>query len=575
MRRITYTTGLIGLLTAVAGAQVPPPPGQQGRIELKPVQATDYEVLARGPVHEAFAVVVDGKMEPTPVVPKAPPPPVEEMPPDLRPAGEDVEWVGGYWYWVQERGDYVWVSGCWRDAPPGRDWLPGQWVQLANGFHWVSGAWVPEGTTQLTLLPHPPEGVEEAPGPPPTPTRMYVSGVWVWKDDHFAWRPGQWVEQPAEWVWMPAHYIWTPSGFLFIDGYWDHPLAERGFLYAPVVFQTPLVNRRVVYIPSYVIRPNFLYTALFVRNVTKHYYFGDFFEDRYRQAGFVPWYDYRTSRVAIDPIFAHYRAYHRERDWERSLRSLYAARYEGTVARPPRTWSQQQEAVRSVLRDRRPEGDLPPEAARVAPLVNLRQQTNVQQTIQNIQNVTNRQVLRVEDEQKQRFQQAVDRRRQAAEAAQQEQVRRLKEQGNRITAPKQPIEVKVPKLPRTERPVPPKGQPPIQPKGQPPKGQPPTTPPKGKGEPPDKFQPPKGQPQRKDPPPQPKFNPPTLPKGQPPIQPQGHPPKGQPPTQPPKGQPPAKGKGDPPDRGKGDPPGKGKGKSDDRKKDDKKKDKDG
>ena len=562
MRRMTYIAGLGGLLAAaVAIGQVPPPPG--GRIELQPPgRAIEYEVLARGPVHEAFAVVVDGKMSPTPVVPKAPPPPIEEVPPDLRPVGEDVEWIGGYWFWSEERNGFLWVSGCWRDAPPGRDWLPGQWVQIAGGFHWVSGAWVPEGTTQLTLLPHPPEPIEEDPGPPPTATSMYVAGVWVWKDDHFAWRPGQWVEQPAEWVWMPAHYIWTPSGYLFIDGYWDHPIHERGFLYAPVVFPTPVVHRRVVYIPSYVIRPGFLFSAFFVRDFTKHYYFGDYFEDRYQRAGYLPWYDYRTSRTSIDPIFAHARAYQTERDWERSLRSLYTGRYEGRVARPPQTWIQQQEVLRTVHRDPKPGAALPPEATRVAPLVNLQQQANVQQTIQNIQNVTNRQVQRVADEQKQAYRQAVDRRRLAAEAAQQEQLRRLKEQGNKVVAPNKPVEVKVPKLPRSERPAPPKLQPPPTP----PKGQPPT-PPKGQPPTPPKGQPPAAppiqpQPPKKNPPPQPKFAPPSQPKGQPPA--------------PPKGQPPAKGKGDPPDKGKGEPPGKkGKGKDDNKKKDDRKKDKDG
>lgn len=47
------------VLAAAAVGQVPPQPS--------PDQA-DVEVLARGPVHEAFAAVVDGKLSPTPVV---------------------------------------------------------------------------------------------------------------------------------------------------------------------------------------------------------------------------------------------------------------------------------------------------------------------------------------------------------------------------------------------------------------------------------------------------------------------------------------------------------------------------
>src|SRR4051812_44119876 len=74
------------------------------------------EVLARGPIHEAFAAPnVDPK--PTQLVPKRPPQPIEEMPPEERPEG-DVAWIGGYWAWDDDRGDFLWVSGCWRSKPP-------------------------------------------------------------------------------------------------------------------------------------------------------------------------------------------------------------------------------------------------------------------------------------------------------------------------------------------------------------------------------------------------------------------------------------------------------------------------
>ncbi len=54
------------------------------------------EILARGPVHEAFAEPVDGKTSATPVVAVPPPPPIDEQPPTDRPQGDEIEWVGGY-----------------------------------------------------------------------------------------------------------------------------------------------------------------------------------------------------------------------------------------------------------------------------------------------------------------------------------------------------------------------------------------------------------------------------------------------------------------------------------------------
>src|SRR5262249_52756637 len=120
MRRIASLT-LAGLF-ALAGAAVAQPP--------PPAPETGVEVLPRGPVHEAYAEAVDPQATPTPVVPKPPPEPIREVPPDQKPAGDNVIWVPGYWDWDGERNDYVWVSGFWRVPPPGRVWVPGTWRQV-------------------------------------------------------------------------------------------------------------------------------------------------------------------------------------------------------------------------------------------------------------------------------------------------------------------------------------------------------------------------------------------------------------------------------------------------------------
>src|SRR5205823_7652351 len=48
------------------------------------------QVLTQGPVHEAFAEPVEYDPQPGPVIPKQPPAPPEEMPPEQKPEGDDV-----------------------------------------------------------------------------------------------------------------------------------------------------------------------------------------------------------------------------------------------------------------------------------------------------------------------------------------------------------------------------------------------------------------------------------------------------------------------------------------------------
>src|SRR6516165_4211700 len=71
------------------------------------------EQLARGPVHEAFAQPSVRSPRPSPIVPKQPPDPIEEMPPDQKPEGANVVWIPGYWVWDEDRNDFIWESGVW------------------------------------------------------------------------------------------------------------------------------------------------------------------------------------------------------------------------------------------------------------------------------------------------------------------------------------------------------------------------------------------------------------------------------------------------------------------------------
>ena len=76
----------------VAPADLPPVP--QG-----------VDVLARGPIYEAYASLAVDPIA-SKIFPKRPPLPLDEQPPADKPDG-DFLWIGGYWAWDDDRTDFL------------------------------------------------------------------------------------------------------------------------------------------------------------------------------------------------------------------------------------------------------------------------------------------------------------------------------------------------------------------------------------------------------------------------------------------------------------------------------------
>ena len=318
------------------------------------------EVLARGPIHEAFAAPVVYNPTPGVVVPKPPPSTrIEEQPPAQKPQGGDVDWIPGYWAWDDERNDYLWISGIWRDIPPGRQWVPGYWDQVAGGFRWTSGFWAPVASNgQMSYLPPPPQSLEVGPNTPqPGPDFLWSPGSWAWYENRYLWRPGYWVQAQPEWVWVPPCYVPTPSGYVFVEGYWDYPVARRGLAFAPVMFgPTYVAMPSYVYTPSIVLSVAGLTANLFIRPSYHQYYFGDYYgaAGPGPRAGYVPWFAYQQQRFGYDPLYASMSVDHRrEPEWDRRIRSEYQYRVEHREARPAPTF----EGQRAFLEARRARGE--------------------------------------------------------------------------------------------------------------------------------------------------------------------------------------------------------------------------
>jgi hypothetical protein len=324
--------------------------------------------MARGPVHEAYASLTT-EAAPTQSVDKKPPAPIEEMPPAEKPAGE-VVWISGYWSYDDDRKDFLWVSGLWRSVPPGKEWVAGYWREEGDKWQWVPGFWTASSKTeeqQVSYLPDPPKAPNVAPpGAKPTPESFWVPGCWVWNGATYAWRAGYWAKAVPGYVWVNDHFRWTPSGYIYVAGYWDYALKTRGILYAPVVISPTVVTVGFVYTPAYAVRDTVVVDAMFVRPCACSYYFGDYYEVRYRTMGFESAVVY--SQRNYEPIVV-YECYERRSDptWLNVQVNLSFGRSGGTVACPPRTLADQTTIVNNVT--------------------NVTNVTNVNNT--NIKNVTN------------------------------------------------------------------------------------------------------------------------------------------------------------------------------------------
>src|SRR5262245_53692778 len=332
----------------------------------------DIEVLAKGPVHEGFATTAEPPTEPS-VDAKKPPEPVEELPPDQKPEGDNVQWLPGYWHWDEESSQFSWVSGFWRQPPPGRVWVPGSWRAANGGWQWVPGFWQevnPQpgqpgqpAQPEIEYLPQPPAPIEVGPSTPaPGDNYFYSPGSWVWQG-RCMWRPGCWIEHRPDWVLAPARYCWTPAGYIFNDCYWDYLPASRGCLFAPLRFKQPFFTQLPFFCtPKYVVSNPCLFGSLFVRNGHCNYFFGDYFAPKYNTLGYHAWcgtYGRNGFNIGFgvgrnwcyDPFWCHFSCANRGvPKWHNGVYNLYAGRYGGDIPPPPATLVQQNTVINNIAK---------------------------------------------------------------------------------------------------------------------------------------------------------------------------------------------------------------------------------
>ncbi len=347
------------VLASAGGAQDPPPPPTDA--QAPDTDAQGGEILTRGAIHEAFASAVVHDPKPGPVIPKTPPEPIQEMPPDQRPDGHNIQWIPGYWSFDSTRNDFVWTSGVWREPPPGCQWVPGYWNPVDGGAQWISGTWVPTASDggDPSYMPQPPASLENGPSSPqPGPNVAWTPGYWQWQDSGYAWRPGFWAAVQTAWIWIPAHYVCTPGGWLFVAGYWDLPVANRGLMFAPVYYPQPVyMQPGFVMTPAVGIVGGALTSNLFVQVGTGQYLYGDYYGQSFVGMGVTPWFSFAFATgppMFYDPMFSYYSvvAVRQNPQWIVQVREQYRLRRDNPALRPPRTFAEQTRLIERETRER-------------------------------------------------------------------------------------------------------------------------------------------------------------------------------------------------------------------------------
>jgi hypothetical protein len=207
------------------------------------------------PPHEAF---LPPPKDRTPeYADKVPPPKIVERPGEAAPR-PDAHWIEGYWDWDPTRKEFVWVTGTWRVAPPGKFWVEGFWRHHdEKGWRRVPGFWSERRATPTAgagagatrdwrRLGPPPERPLETIGSAPAPDFFYIPGEYVPQGEGVVWRPGFWYRSQPGWEWHPARWVRQATGWTFRDGSWGRverspssPPGNGSFLQRPSLVSTP------------------------------------------------------------------------------------------------------------------------------------------------------------------------------------------------------------------------------------------------------------------------------------------------------------------------------------------------
>src|SRR6266702_5184385 len=111
---------------------------------------------------------------------------------------------------------------------------------------------------------------------------------------------------------------------------------DAGVLYAPVYVSSDVVGATFVYTPAYAVPDTVVVDALFVRPSYCHYYYGDYYEVRYRDCGFTSCVVYSQSHYDSVVVYETY-SHRSDPAWLSIQIDLSSRRTSTPDLRPPST----------------------------------------------------------------------------------------------------------------------------------------------------------------------------------------------------------------------------------------------
>lgn len=307
-------------------------------LQAQTMATAKIETLLHGPIHEAFLHPFTANIAVGDMVATMPPAPLVEKVPQLVQHGDGLQFIKGYWSVDPETHQFVWVTGTLRNAPPGHTWMASVWEKVDGGFRRTPGTWVPNGfDLQKATVPVPPAAKQLGPiGNAPSPNHVWFPGQWNHSNGQFNWKPGFWGQGNNNWVWTAPHYVQTADGAVFISGFWDRPITQRGVLFAPLQVQNiDRLHSATEITPNVIVNTSRMMLHLFVAPDRQHYLFGDFHAADFASAGIRPWFE--KTGMGHDPLLVFHARQMTGVDLMSRLQSWHRYFQNNPSACPPRT----------------------------------------------------------------------------------------------------------------------------------------------------------------------------------------------------------------------------------------------
>ncbi len=264
---------------------------------IKQLSANNFEIVDRGFIHEAFmpkengTLILKGVQQP-------PPEAVREKAPSQN--NPNLQWIPGYWHWSDEHQDFYWITGVWRRPPPGLLWTTGKWIKKDNEWVWLKGFWSTKEESGLQTVPaFPPNPIDERVPAPPNAEFFWIPGFWTWNKEtgKYHWLSGRWDLFDPKWIYIPAHYESREKGVVFIPGYWDWTLNQRGIAYAPVFINSSQKDSQNAFLPSAIVPESLImeiYYPWWPSYLSHYQYHFNYHPDLWEQWNVVPpWWKWK------------------------------------------------------------------------------------------------------------------------------------------------------------------------------------------------------------------------------------------------------------------------------------------